>query len=383
MNRKFALRLLSLAALGPCFATTGFAQAAEGGYFYGGGSIGQSRAKIDTERINANLLGAGLSTTSMSTDERDTAYKLFGGYQFNRHFGLEGGYFNLGRFGFNSTTSPAGTLNGEMKVQGVNLDLVGTWPLSARWSALGRVGAQYASTRDSFSSTGAVSVRDANPSKRELNYKLGVGMQYEVSPSFLVRAEAERFRINDAVGNHGDVNMFSVGLVFPFGRAAEPVRPMAAAPAPYVAPPPPAPVVVAAAPPAAVVVAPRRKVRFEAETLFTFDQSDLRPEGKAALDTFARELKGSQFEVITVIGHADRLGSTAYNQTLSAQRAEVVKAYLVSSAGIDPAKVSASGKSESAPVTEPADCKGDKPTAKLIACLQPDRGVEIEVVGSR
>jgi len=377
MNRKFALRLLSLAALGPCFATTGFAQAAEGGYFYGGGSIGQSRAKIDTERINASLLGSGLTTTSMSTDERDTAYKLFGGYQFNRHFGLEGGYFNLGRFGFNSTTTPAGTLNGEMKVQGVNLDLVGTWPLSARWSALGRVGAQYASTRDSFGSSGAVSVRDANPSQRELNYKLGVGLQYEVSPSFLVRAEAERFRINDAVGNHGDVNMFSVGLVFPFGRAAAPVRPMAAAP--YVAPP----VVVAAAPPAAVVVAPRRKVRFEAETLFTFDQSELRPEGKAALDTFARELKGSQFEVITVTGHADRLGSTAYNQTLSAQRAEVVKAYLVNSAGIDGNKVSASGKSESAPVTEPEDCKGDKPTARLIACLQPDRGVEIEVVGSR
>jgi OmpA-OmpF porin, OOP family len=378
MNRKHATRALSLAALGACFAPLSFAQPAEGGYFYGGGSIGQSRARIDTERINANLLGAGLATTSMSTDERDTAYKLFGGYQFNRHLALEGGYFNLGRFGFNSTTSPAGTLNGEIKLQGVNLDLVGTWPLSQRWSALGRVGAQYASARDSFSGTGAVSVRDANPSKRELNYKAGVGLQYEVSPSFLVRAEAERFRINDAVGNHGNVNMFSVGLVFPFGRSAAPVRPMAA-PEPYVAPP----VVVAAAPAAAVVAAPRRRVSFAAETLFTFDQSELRPEGKAALDTFAQELKGSQYEVITVTGHADRLGSTAYNQTLSAQRAEVVKAYLVSSAGISTSKISASGKSESEPVTQPDDCKGDKPTARLIACLQPDRGVEIEVVGSR
>lgn len=380
MNRKYALRLLSLAALGPCFAPASFAQAAEGGYFYGGGSIGQSRAKIDTERINANLLGAGLSTTSMSTDERDTAYKLFGGYQFNRHVGLEGGYFNLGRFGFNSTTSPAGTLNGEIKLQGLNLDLVGTWPLSQRWSALGRVGAQYARTRDSFSSTGAVSVRDANPSKNALNYKLGVGVQYEVSPSFLVRAEAERFRVNDAVGNHGDVNMFSLGLVFPFGRSSAPApRPMAAAPAPYVAPAPaPAPA------PVAVVVAPvRRKVNFSAETLFTFDQSALRPEGRAALDAFAQELKGSQFEVITVTGHADRLGSTAYNQTLSAQRAEVVKAYLVNTSGISADKISASGKSESEPVTVPDTCKGDQPTAKLIACLQPDRGVEIEVATSR
>ncbi len=376
MNRKHATRVLSLAALSACFASPSVAQPAEGGYFYGGGSIGQSRAKIDTERISASLLGSGLATTSMSTDERDTAYKLFGGYQFNRHFGLEGGYFNLGRFGFNTTTSPAGTLNGEIKLQGVNLDLVGTWPLSPRWSVLGRVGAQHANARDSFSGTGAVSVRDANPSKRELNYKVGVGMQYEVSPSFLVRAEAERFRINDAVGNHGNVNMFSVGLVFPFGRTSEPVRPMAAAPAPYVAP-------VVAAPPPVAAAPVRRRVKFSAETLFPFDQAELRPEGKTALDTFAQELKGSQFEVITVTGHADRLGSSAYNQTLSAQRAEMVKAYLVSNAGISASKISASGKSESEPVTQPDDCKGDKPTAKLIACLQPDRGVEIEVVGSR
>ncbi len=382
MNRKYATRLLGLAALSACFAPQSFAQPAEGGYFYGGGSLGQSRAKIDADRITSGLLGTGLATTAMSTDERDTAYKLFGGYQFNRNFGLEAGYFKLGRFGFSSTTSPAGTLNGEIKLQGVNLDLVGTWPLSARWSALGRLGAQYASAKDSFSGSGAVSVRDANPSKRELNYKLGVGMQYEVSPSFLVRAEAERFRINDAVGNHGDVNMFSVGLVFPFGRT-ETAAPRSTA-APYVAPAPePAPMVVAAAPPPAVVAPARRRVSFTAETLFTFDQSALRPEGKAALDTFSQELKGSQFEVITVTGHADRLGSTAYNQTLSAQRAEVVKGYLVSSAGISAEKISAAGKSESEPVTQPDDCKGDKPTAKLIACLQPDRGVEIEVVGSR
>jgi OOP family OmpA-OmpF porin len=380
MNPTHSLRLLSLAALGACMAAPALAQA-EGGYFYGGLSAGQSRAKIDEARITAGLLGAGLATTAMSSDERDTAYKLFGGYQINRNFGVEAGYFKLGRFGFTSTTSPAGTLNGEIKLQGVNLDLVGTLPLSPRWSALGRVGAQYASAKDSFSGTGAVSVRDANPSKREMNYKLGVGMQYEVSPSFLVRAEVERFRINDAVGNHGDVNMFSVGLVFPFGRTPAAARPMAAAPAPYVAPAP-EPVVVVAAAPAAVVAPARRRVRFSAETLFSFDQSELRPDGKTALDGFAQELKGSQFEVITVTGHADRLGSSAYNQTLSTQRAEVVKAYLVSS-GISASKISAAGKSESEPVTSPDACQGDKPTAKLIACLQPDRGVEIEVTASR
>ena len=382
------LRLLSLAGLGSLLAASSFAQ--EGGYYYGGLSIGQSRAKIDEARITASLLGSGLTTTSMSRDESDPAFKLFGGYQFNRNFALEAGYFNLGKFGFTSTTVPTGTLDGRIKLQGVNLDLVGTLPLTERLSAIARVGGQYASARDTFRGSGAVQVLNPNPSEKGFNYKAGVGLQYELSPSFLVRAEAERYRINDAVGNRGDVNLYSVSLVFPFGRTptAAP-RAMAAAPA-YVAPapvapPPPPPPVVAAAPPAPLVAAPvaRRRVSFAADSLFTFDRSVVGPEGRTALDKFAQELRGTEFDVVTVEGHTDRLGSTAYNQRLSTQRAEAVKAYLVSAGGLAAAKVSAAGKGESAPVTKPEECKGNKQSPKLIACLQPDRRVEVEVTGTR
>jgi len=215
---------------------------------------------------------------------------------------------------------------------------------------------------------------------------VGAGLQYAFSPSFLVRGEAERYRVNDAVGNHGDVDMVSISLVFPFGRTAAPA-PRAAAPA-YVAPAP-APVVAQAPPPPpppapAPVMAPeRRRVSFSAESLFVFDRADVQPEGKAALDRFAAETRGTQFDVITVEGHTDRLGSPAYNQKLSTQRAEAVKSYLVSSGGFDAAKINAVGKGESTPVTQAADCKGNSPTPKLIACLQPDRRVEIEVTGTR
>ncbi len=99
--------------------------------------------------------------------------------------------------------------------------------------------------------------------------------------------------------------------------------------------------------------------------------------------TFANELKGTQFSVISVVGHTDRLGSQIYNQKLSSQRAEAVKAYLVSVGGIDGAKISAHGESESQPVTRRDDCKGSKPNPKLITCLQPDRRVEVEVVAMR
>lgn len=392
MNKINLLRQFGLAGIGSLLAASAApALAQEGGYFYGGAALGQSRARIDEPRITASLLGAGLTTTSMTRDEHATAYKLFGGYQLNRYIAVEGGYFNLGKFSFSSTTVPAGTLNGQIKLQGLNLDLLGTLPLTDSFSAIARVGAQYASARDTFSGTGAVNVLNPNPSKKSANYKFGVGLQYEITRSLLVRAEGERYRINDAVGNHGDVNLFSVSLVIPFGRAPAAVaRPMAAAPV-YVEPvpaaappPPPPPVAVVAAPVAPVaVVSERRRVSFSADSLFAFDKSDIKPEGRAALDRFAKELVGTRFEVITVEGHTDRLGSTDYNQRLSSRRAESVKSYLVTTDGIDAAKVSAIGKGESAPVTKPDDCKGSKANAKLIACLQADRRVEVEVTGTR
>jgi OOP family OmpA-OmpF porin len=389
--------LSCLAAIGCLAGPTAFAQ--DSGYAYGGMSIGQSRARIDQQRITSGLLGGGLATTNFDSDNTDTAYKLFGGYQFSRHLALEAGYFNLGSFGFTATTAPPGTLNGRMWVQGLNLDLVGTLPLSERFSLTARVGAQHARTRDRFRSTGVVGVQNRTPTERDTNYKLGIGLQYEVSANMLVRLDAERYRVNDAIGNRGDVNLVTVSLVFPFGRTPAPaprstlaplyVAPVAAVPAPMApAPAPvvtaPAPVVVAAAPAPAVVAAPERKsVRFSADALFAFDQAEMRPEGRAALDVFTRDLRGTAFDVILVEGHTDRLGSPAYNQSLSERRAQAVRAYLVSSAGLDGARITATGRGESAPVTAPGDCVGTRATEKVVLCLQPDRRVEVEVSATR
>lgn len=75
----------------------------------------------------------------------------------------------------------------------------------------------------------------------------------------------------------------------------------------------------------------------------------MRPEGRAALDRFAQELIGTRFQTITVEGYTDRLGTASYNQRLSLQRADAVKAYLVETKGIDAAKISAVGNGMSAP----------------------------------
>lgn len=136
--------------------------------------------------------------------------------------------------------------------------------------------------------------------------------------------------------------------------------------------------------PAAPLAAPKpagEKITLAADALFDFDKAVLRPEGKAKLDKLSEDLKGIKLEVIIAVGHADRFGTDAYNQKLSERRAEAVKAYLVAK-GIEPNRVYAEGKGKKQPVTKPDQCKGPK-SKKVIACLQPDRRVEIEVIGTK
>ena len=141
-------------------------------------------------------------------------------------------------------------------------------------------------------------------------------------------------------------------------------------------PAPPAPAPAATPKPAA------QKVTLAADALFDFDKAVLRPEGKAKLDDVSGKLKDIKLEVIIAVGHADRLGSDQYNQKLSEKRAEAVKAYLVGK-GVEPNRVYTEGKGEKQPVTGDKCGKGDKKTKQLVECLQPDRRVEIEVIGTK
>lgn len=123
-------------------------------------------------------------------------------------------------------------------------------------------------------------------------------------------------------------------------------------------------------------------INFSADALFDFDKAALRPAGKAMLDELTRLLQGANYEVILAIGHTDRIGSAAYNQKLSVRRAEAVKRYLTDK-GIPPNRVSAEGRGETQPLTKPSDCKRNQSRGLLIACLQPDRRVDVEVTGTK
>lgn len=367
-----SLGLIALTAL-----VAPVAQADDAGW-YVGANVGRSKAKIDDVRITSGLLGNGFTTTSIVDDDTSTGFKAFGGYQFNRNFAVEGGYFDLGKFGYTATTIPAGTLRGDIRLKGLNLDLVGMLPITEKFSVLGRVGANYAQARDQFSGTGAVNVLNPSPSKRQANLKVGVGMQYAFTDALAMRVEAERYRVNDAVGNRGDIDLYSVGLIYRFGEKAP-------TPAPMTAMPEPVAVVVAPPMPPAPAPQPRMptRVSFSADSLFGFNQSTVTPAGKSTLNKFVDDVKGTDFDTIRVVGHTDRIGSHAYNMKLSTRRAEAVKAELSRVDGIPASKISAEGVDGANPVTKPGECVGTKPTKKLIACLQPDRRVDVEVTGTK
>ena len=123
-----------------------------------------------------------------------------------------------------------------------------------------------------------------------------------------------------------------------------------------------------------------------ADALFKFDRGDLDgmlAQGRSKLDELAARLGQvyANVERIRLVGHTDRLGSDAYNQKLSEQRAWTVKQYLQQQ-GINTA-IQAEGKGESEPTGRTTECRGERATHALPQCLQPDRRVSVEVVGTR
>src|SRR5688572_32438014 len=151
------------------------------------------------------------------------------------------------------------------------------------------------------------------------------------------------------ISNAGGITMkkvwiLIVALAFAAGCATEPPKPEpkpAPPPAPKPAPPPepkPAPAPEKPKPEPEKPKPVAEKVTFAADVLFDFDKAVVKPEGKSKLDDISNKVRGINLEVVIAIGHADSIGSDAYNQRLSVRRAESIKAYLVSK-GIEPNRV--------------------------------------------
>lgn len=92
-------------------------------------------------------------------------------------------------------------------------------------------------------------------------------------------------------------------------------------------------------------------VAYNGRALFEFDSSVLTGAGKGALDVLTAKLNSQDsIKSIEIVGHADSVGTDAYNQNLSELRAESVKSYLQES--LRTVAVTASGLGESSPIAD-------------------------------
>ncbi len=144
----------------------------------------------------------------------------------------------------------------------------------------------------------------------------------------------------------------------PMPKAEEPMAAPTPAPAPEMAKPAPASV--------------RQTIVIQADALFDFDKSVVRPDGKKSIDAALEKLHGIDLEMVIATGHTDSIGTERYNQKLSERRAAAVKAYLESK-GIPGAKITTIGKGETQPVA----------TNKTAAGRQKNRRVDMEFKGVR
>lgn len=322
--------------------------------WYMGGNMGISTANIDKDKITQNFINP-----SYNDDEQDLGYKLFGGYQFNKNFALEGGYFNLGKFDY-SLSTPNGTLNGDIKVMGINLDAVAILPITEDFSAFARIGANYAQAKDSFATTGTISILDNSPKENDLNYKFGAGLQYAVTKALALRLEAERYRINDAVGNDGDIDFFSIGLIYKFGVKTEVIPVVEKEKVIAIISKKEEILIIVTAVDAEEkiresVIQDKTVVLVFEDIHFEFDKSTLNKEAKDALKKVIFQLKENPKITMHIAGYTSESGTQIYNQGLSERRAQAVKDYLVQENLFPVDKISVIGYGETKPAIHEVD----------------------------
>ena len=166
--------------------------------FYIGGSVGQSN--FDDSNAIPDLITAG------TVDGSDTGYKIFGGYQFNQHFGLELAYVDLGKASYSGNFFGVPVTGGSVKTSGFNFSAVGTLPLGSNFALFGKAGFFTWESKAS-DTTGGVPF---SGTENGTDLSLGIGASYNFTKNFAVRAEWERFK---AVG---DIDLLSIGAVYKF-----------------------------------------------------------------------------------------------------------------------------------------------------------------------
>lgn len=215
------MKSYSVAVMALISVFAGTVQADENNW-YAGISVGNARF----ENTGSKLQVSGATSSYEVNDYSDTAYKLFTGYRFNPNFALEGSYAKLGymRSSLVVTAPFAGSITSDSHGDGWGLDAVGILPLQDSFALFGKLGG-FASTMEThLSTTGAVFLAAGVPADKkhsEFNWKWGAGLMYDISQTFVLRAEWEHYH---QIGNtgcadctgEGNINAYTLGLAMKF-----------------------------------------------------------------------------------------------------------------------------------------------------------------------
>ncbi len=326
--------------------------------WYGGLNIGQTHESINDGAIATDEMGGGL--TSLTDDDRDNGYKLFAGYQLNDNFAVEAGYFDLGQFGSRAVKGQEGSLKTRAKTRGFNIDLVGSLPMTEKLSAFARAGAHYYEAKDRFQGGDGYVVSDQHRRERDFDIKWGGGLQYDFTQKFAMRLEAERYAINDVMGNNGKISMYSLGAIYRFGEQN-------AAPAAAVAEP---------------VTQRSAKLTEEycsmLDIQFEINNDEIQREDLERLAVVGTFLKKYPDTSAVVEGHTDNVGTPEANQILSRNRAESVMNYLVREQRVASNRISAVGYGDTRPIADNSTEDGKRANRRIntvIACANDIEGL--------
>ena len=167
--------------------------------FYAGGHIGQSNFRSSCD---------GIAGPGVTCDDEDTAWKVLGGYQFNRNLAAEVGYADLGEV---SARGPGGTAGAEASA--LELVGVGMLPLGERFSLYGKAGiyrGEVDGRVDTFALTGG-----ASETNNDITY--GVGARFDLTQRVALRAEWQRYpEIGGPDTGEDDIDVLSLGALFRF-----------------------------------------------------------------------------------------------------------------------------------------------------------------------
>nr|AEP84411.1 OmpA/MotB domain protein [bacterium enrichment culture clone g13] len=333
-------------------SASGFNFRAEPSHWYIGGNFGRTEESIDDGEIANSIIGGDL--TFIDDKDSDRGYKFFVGYQFNHHFALEAGYADLGDFGVDVTRTPGtGTLTGDTNYKGYNLDAVATWPLTQHLSAFGRVGAFHYETEESFVGTESLAASLSRDDK-DTGYKFGAGLEYSLTERLSARIEAERYRIEDMLGDHGSVNLYSIGLVYRFGDRTPPRQ-------------------------EDPVVAQQQDYCSKLDIHFEINRAEIPRAESERLNAASEFLQRYPNTKAVITGHTDSVGNDQANMQLSQRRADSVLQYLVGQQ-IDSSRISTVARGEADPVASNDTDSGKRDNRRInttIDCVKDVAGLSL------